>query len=214
MGDYLKQVVPNYCEFNSVNICNIADCNFDTIYIAAPTGNRIAVNKDPTADQKNMQTIINGIKDTKCQRIVLMGTVDSVLRNNLPYGRNRLWLEEQILNHSKNVHILRLSSLIHKNIKKNILYDLKHRCYLDQINLNARLQWYDLNNLYQDINMVIKNNLQVHNLVSEAIANQEIVDKFSYGDIGNTNEVATIPVLPWSYSKDKIFESMKQYFND
>ena len=206
--------MPNHYEFNSANIYNIAKISFDTIYIAAPTGNRIAVNQNPEADQKNMLTIVNAVKNVECHRIVLIGTVDSVLRNNLPYGRNRLWLEEQILNKFTNVHILRLSSLIHKNIKKNLLFDLKHGCYLDQINLNTRLQWYDLNNLYQDIHMVVNSNLQVYNLVSEAIVNKEIVNKFGFNDVGNTNEVTHTPILPWSYSKNQIFESMKRYFYD
>lgn len=206
--------MPNHYEFNSANISNIAKNSFDTIYIAAPTGNRIAVNQNPEADQKNMLTIVNAVKNVECHRIVLIGTVDSVLRNNLPYGRNRLWLEEQILNKFTNVHILRLSSLIHKNIKKNLLFDLKHGCYLDQINLNTRLQWYDLNNLYQDIHMVVNSNLQVYNLVSEAIVNKEIVNKFGFNGVGNTNEVTHTPILPWSYSKDQIFESMKRYFYD
>lgn len=188
--------------------------DFDTIYVAAPTGNRILVNQNPLVDQNNMQIIMHGLKATTFKRIVLMGTVDSVLRNNLPYGRNRLWLEEQILNHFKNVHILRLSSLIHQSIKKNILYDLKHKVYLDQINLNVRLQWYDLNNLFQDINMVIEQDLQVYNLVSEPIVNREIVDKFVTGSVGNTDPIVNVPILPWSYSKDEIFQSMARYFND
>lgn len=161
-----------------------------------------------------MQIIVNCIKNTKFNRVVLLGTVDSVLRNNLSYGNNRLWLEEQILTRFTNAHVLRLSSLIHKNIKKNMLYDLKHRCYLDQINLNARIQWYDLNNLYQDINYVIKNNLQVYNLVSEAIINQEIVTRFGISGVGNTYDIVNAPILPWSYSKKEIFKSMEQYLNE
>jgi len=146
--------------------------------------------------------------------VVLLGTVDSVLRNDFPYGKNRLWLENQLLNNFNNIHILRLSSLIHKNIKKNILYDLKNKCFLDKINLNTRLQWYDLGNLKKDISHSIENNIQLKNLVSEEIYNYEIVDRF-YPSLSLTSkEITNVEVLPWIYSKDEIFASMEKYFNE
>lgn len=143
----------------------------------------------------------------------MLGTVDSVLRNTLPYGQNRLWFEEQLLNNFENLYILRLSALIHKNITKNVLYDLKHQCYLDKINLNARLQWYDLTNLKTDIDYSLNNKIQVRNLVSEGIFNQEIIDKFFPGTVANTDDIINVPLLPWTYTKDEIFKSMQKYIN-
>jgi hypothetical protein len=104
--------------------------------------------------------------------------------------------------------------LIHKNIKKNILYDLKHGLYLDKINANNFSQWYDLNNLDRDIKHAIEYKTQITNLVSEPIANYEIVEKFFPHVKLSAHDTARVSLYPWKYTKQQIFQSMTQYLND
>lgn len=214
IGNYLKNLVEYDYEFNSDNIQDIQEMDFDLVYIAAPTGNRLIVNANPEVDRKNIDRLVDCLSTVSIKTIVLIGTVDSVIRNHLSYGSNRLYLEEQVKQLCKNTYVLRLSSLIHKNITKNILYDLKHNQYLDKINAESTLQWYDLNNLVKDIEFSINNNLRERNLVSEPIQNQEIVDKFFNNTILAGTQVSAQYIEPVWYSKTDIFDSIAKYLND
>lgn len=214
IGNYLKTSVEFDCEFNSNNIHNIKHASFDTVYISAPTGNRLAVSNDPTADLNNINQLIEHISTASVQRLVLIGTVDSIVRSHLPYGSNRLYMENRLKTLFDNVYILRLSSLIHKNISKNMLYDLKHSQYLDKINADSSLQWYDLTNLATDINFSINNKLHERTLVSEPIVNREIINQF-FPEIQVTGlTVTTQNIQPYYYSKLDIFNSIKKYLNE
>jgi hypothetical protein len=213
VGSYLKEVVNYTHEFNSDNINDIGNYAFNTMYIAAPSGNRITANTDPEKDLASTQLLIENLRRTSIDTVILIGTVDSVLRNHLPYGRHRLWLEEQIMYYFENSYVLRLGALIHKNIKKNVLYDLKHNMYLDKINLNISMQWYDLTNLKNDIDYSIKHNIQTRNLISENISNREIVEKFFPLLSLNSAHNARISLAPCAYTKQDIFKSMKNYLH-
>lgn len=213
IGSYLKDTVDFTHEFNSQNITDIKNCSFDIVYVAAPTGNRLLANADERKDYQNISWLYTNLSSAKINRLVIIGTVDSILRPHLPYGSNRLWLEENL---SKLFHtnILRLSSLIHPRITKNILYDLKHQQYLDSINLNSCVQWYDLKNLAQDINRSIVSEQRVRNLVSAPIYNYEIVEQFFPKLKLSAYETINSTIEPWCYTKHEIFESINSYLNE
>lgn len=213
IGKHLKTCWSFSHEYNSSNIAEISNYKFDTVYIAAPTGNRLQANDNPEKDLNNIKYLLDHLIKTSIRRVVLIGTVDSILRNNLPYGQNRLWLENQINNKFELSYTIRLSALVHKNITKNILYDLKHKLYLDKINLNTEIQWYDLNNLTTDINRAIKNDLRECNLVSEPISNKEICNQFFPGLTISATPVVNQTISPYVYTKTDIFQSMKDYLD-
>ena len=214
VGSYLKEAVNYTHEFNSNNINDLSNYSFDLVYIAAPSGNRLIANADPKGDLASTQLLIENLRRTVIDRVILIGTVDSVLRNHLPYGRHRLWLEEQIMYYFENSYVLRLGALIHKNIKKNVLYDLKHRVYLDKINLDTAMQWYDLTNLKRDIKYSVEHNIQIRNLVSENISNREIVEKFFPLLSLKSEYNARVSLAPWIYAKQDIFQSMEKYLHE
>lgn len=199
-------------EFNSNDIDKIKNYKFDTVYVSAPASNRLWANSYPEQDQSNVHRLYHELSQVHINRVVLIGTVDSILRNHLPYGRNRAWLEKQLSN-KFNTQILRLSSLIHSTINKNVLYDLKHRQFLDSINLNSQIQWYDLNNLYNDICFSVSTNLHECNLVSEPIFHREIVERF-FPDLRLTSaDAVNQSVAPYGAVKEDIFRAMEKYLN-
>lgn len=212
IGNYLKTVVPYTHEFNSNNIDKIKNYKFDTVYVTAPTSNRVWANSRPEQDNANIQRLYHELSQGYIDRIVLIGTVDSVLRNHLPYGQNRAWLEKKLSN-KFNTQILRLSSLIHSTINKNVLYDLKHKQFLDLINLNSQIQWYDLNNLYNDICFSVLANLHERNLVSEPIFHWEIVERFFPGLELKSADAVNQSIAPYGASKEDIFQAMEKYLN-
>jgi len=212
IGSYLKTVVDYTHEFNSDNIDTMKNYKFDTVYVTAPTSNRVWVNARPEQDHANIQRLYHELSQVHIDRIVLIGTVDSVLRNHLPYGQNRAWLEKQLSN-KFDTQILRLSSLIHSTINKNVLYDLKHGQFLDLINLNSQIQWYDLNNLYSDICFSNLSNLHERNLVSVPIFHWEIVERF-FPDLQlKSADAVNQSIAPYGASKEDIFQAMEKYLN-
>lgn len=212
IGRYLKTVVPYTHLFNSSNVNDIINYEFDTVYISAPSSNRLKANTNPDNDLENIKNLFNSIKDTSIGSVILISTVDTLLRKHLPYGKNRCMLEK-LISDNFNTHIVRLSSIVHSSITKNPLFDLKHQQYLHNINLNMEIQWYDLNNLSKDISHVVEKNLKEYNLVSEPISNREIVDRFFPKLKLSSSTVINQSVSPYCYTKEEIFSAMEQYLN-
>lgn len=213
IGSYLKEVITYTHEFNSNNVADIKNYSFDIVYVAAPTGNRLVANANPKEDFQNVCKLYEALDHTTIDRLVIIGTVDSILRPHLPYGSHRLWLEENLSRRFK-TNILRLSSLIHSTITKNVLYDLKHQQYLDSINLNSQIQWYNLDNLAKDIHFSIMSDSAERNLVSEPIYNREIVEQFFPELTLAAEETVNQCVEPWCYSKQDIFQAIKRYLDE
>jgi hypothetical protein len=212
IGNYLKTVVDHTHEFNSDNIDTVKNYKFDTVYVAAPTSNRLWANANAEKDIKNIHQLYMQLNSGCVDRVILIGTVDSILRNHVPYGHNRSWLETQ-LTQRFDTYILRLGALIHPTIKKNILYDLKHGQYLDSINLNTQIQWYDLDNLYKDICWSLEHNVRERNLVSEPIFNREIVQRFFPDYKLKSADAVNQSVAPYGADKQDIFQVMEKYLN-
>jgi hypothetical protein len=162
--------------YNRTNLDSLPNLSHDTIILAAPTGNRIVVNLDPQRDRDDCAGIVDTLKRTQFNRIVYISTVDVFLESS--YGQNRLWLEQQI-QQFPNHTILRLPSLCDPSIKKNVLFDLANRQWLDKVSLDSTIQWYPTNRLTQDITYVINNNIAELNLVSAPVCNRDIVSKFA-----------------------------------
>jgi hypothetical protein len=79
-----------------------------------------------------------------------------------------------------NVKVFRLPALFSKNIKKNILYDLLHNNNIHMINKNSSFQWYNLNDLANDISLYDDKypNEVIINLFTEPLDSKEIINLF------------------------------------
>jgi len=199
--------------YHRTNIADISNTHYEKVYCAAPAGSRLEVLSNPQKDSANIDNLITNLDKLSVEKIVLISTVDAVSRLDTVYGQNRKHLEEFVSSRFNNFLIVRLPSLIHKEIQKNILYDIKHKMYLSKINLLQNNQWYPLNNLVSDLE---KHTNGVINLVSEPILNSEIVDRFMPG-IG-IQMSASLYDLQYSgtsylYSKEEIFLLIEEYLN-
>jgi hypothetical protein len=218
IGGVLKSSQTFDAEFNSSDIVNIQGQHFDTVYCAAPSGNRLLATRYPEQDTHSVHSLIENLKTITANRFVLISSVDVVHAPESVYGHSRRQLEKFVKTKFTNHHVIRLCTLIHHNIKKNILYDLKHRLYLDKINGDEVRQYYPLSRLTEDINVIIDNNIQEINLVSEPIQNRMIVDRF-FPD----QPVNHIPCDPYNLScgkppfghyvltKNECFDHIEQY---
>jgi hypothetical protein len=169
-------------------------------------------NSNPEQDLENIKTLAQYLTSAVANKVVLISTVDTVVKN-IPYATNRKFLEEQVQT-LPNYNIIRLCSLIGPSIKKNILYDLKHNQYLEQINLQDQCQWYPLDQLSLDIEKIISKNQSMVNLVSEPVENLEIVNKFASDKqfLMSPGQKNYYNLQPYYYSKRHVFEAMEKYF--
>ncbi len=60
-------------------------------------------------------------------------------------------------------------------MKKNIIFDLINRKYTENVNTDSIYQFYNLNNLSNDIKIALKNKLRLLNMATEPIMISEIV---------------------------------------
>lgn len=173
-GELLAQVSCGQ-GYSRQNISTFLSRNHDVVVISAPSGNRLLVNQAPQTDLENCQSIIKIVKESKYNKLIHISTVDVFV--DTAYGQNRCYLEKE-LGSLINTHTIRLPSICGENIQKNILYDLRHKKWLDKISLKSQLQWYPLNRLNRDIETVLSSNCKIVNLVSPPVTNQEIVAKY------------------------------------
>ena len=195
--------------FTSSNILELSNTAWDTIYCAAPSGNRIWAQQNPILDKSSVWQIINECAVTKFQHFVLFSTGDTQVNPDSAYGHNRLQLENWA-NTLPNSSIIRLPSLIHTTITKNMLYDIKHNCWLDKINPNNQLQWFDLTLLEKWIDTTDRE----VNVCSEPILAQDILAEFAPAiteQLDYTRKGDVYNLQPYSYTREEIFASIRDY---
>lgn len=214
IGSLLAEEFKPCATFNSDTINQLSNDSYDTILCSAPSGNRRLALQDPTSDMAQIQSIIQALEQTKFNRIILISSIDTVLYANSPYGFNRLQLENYVLSFNQ-AHVIRLCTLIGPTIKKNVLYDLKNWQFVENINQQSQLQWYDLSNLASDIQNVINQDIKSITLVSEPIFNYDIIAKFfpeSQNNIGtNPGPELKYNIQPYQTTQAEIFLAMEKY---
>lgn len=197
--------------FNSDNLAQISQHAWHLVVCAAPTGNRLAINRGHTPDINDCQTIVDALAQTKIDHLVLISSVDAITAPDSVYGSNRAWLEKQLTN-IHTTYTLRLSTLIGHRIKKNVLFDLKHGLFLDSLDRNAELQWCVLEDLWRQIDMSLNTGPGARNIVSEPISNQQIIDRFfPHITSGHNHSTARYNQQPYVYTRQDIFSAMEQY---
>lgn len=212
IGKRLAKFVNPTHTFNSKTLLDLPMNDYDTVYVAAPSGNRIWASENPGFDQASTGLLIRNLLVTRCNRIVLMSTGDTQVRPDTGYGKNRLELETAVRGRFSNHYIIRLPGLIGNDITKNILYDIKHQTeWATKINTLTKQQWYPLDNLEQDITSILSNDQREVNLVSEPILNQDIVDQFKQSTVNTTSPGINYDLGPYTYTKEEIFEAISLY---
>jgi hypothetical protein len=198
--------------YNSDNITEIQNNKFDLVVIAAPSGNRLTVNKYPEIDLKNVNILINALTHTKINRTILISTVDVIAYPNTPYSQHRLQLENFVKMHFDNYHILRPSTLVGRNIKKNVLFDLKNKLFIDKIDSNSIIQWCPLDTLHNEIDYAVDNDIKELNLASEPIANRDIAQEFfPEVELTSKHNSTQYNIQPYRYTREQVYTAIRNY---
>lgn len=240
IGKTLKENISFDYEFNSKNIVSFEDFvpNEIDLYLSCLPATKWMVNQDPKLDYQNINSIFNIIKTKRYRNIFLFSTIDvySSSPNNsdetynpnfkkFEYGSNRLLFEFMIdqFIEKENLYTFRLPALFGRHLKKNVLYDFIYKNNLDKINLNSYYQWYDLSDLFYDINKFVEDypKEKTFNFFTEPIYTKDILNKF-FPDYGVQNE---FDLVEYNYktkyfesgymkSKSVIMEKMEKFINE
>lgn len=203
IGKHLCEQIDFDDFYNSTNIQSIAGNTYELLVIAAPSGNRLKINR--LDEEDSTANLIDNLRHCSAKRVVLISSVDVITSPDSIYGKNRKLLEEFVRTNF-NSTVIRLATLIGAHIKKNIAYDLKHELY-NFINPESVLQWSILDTLsaYMNIPGIV-------NLVSEPIKNQEIIDKFRPALHLQESEFLTkYGMKPYAYTKEDVFREIARY---
>lgn len=221
--------------YNSFNISEIKGKKFDLVICAAAPAAKWKANKNPEEDLKNINFLIDNLREIEAKRFVLISTVDvyntpievdeatpidfSVLH---AYGKHRFYLEEFVRNNFNKINIIRLPGLFGKGLKKNAIYDLIHDNCLELIHCESVFQFYNLDRLYSDIEIVLENTLPLINFATEPISVKEIA-LIAFSKVFD-NKTETSPTFydmrskycklfgsnsPYMLSKEEILEQVK-----
>jgi hypothetical protein len=241
VGTTLCETINFDLKFNSSNISDFPKIVGDDneLYLTCLPATKWMVNKNTTGDFENMMNIINLIKGKKYKKVVLISTIDvynsSELKSNentipliqnLNYGNNRYLFEVLVKEYlqTENLKIFRLPALFNQHIKKNILFDLINNNNVDAINSNSSYQWYNLNNISNDIIKYSEKypNEDVFNLFSEPIDSSEIINLFpSLSNQVNFSENKIVYDFTTKFSnngytssKEEILTEIKELINE
>lgn len=241
VGTTLKEKNTFDLTFNSKNINTLNDlnCSDSVVYLSCLPATKWMVNKDIKKDIDNINHIIEILSKISFKQIILISTIDvycdsAILSNEdshvqikkLSYGTNRYFFELLVRSVLKydDLKIFRLPALFNKHIKKNILFDLINNNNINQINKNSCFQWYNLDELHDDINSYITKypDETLFNLFTEPIETSDIVDLFAAhkDNVGFSNSRIeynyTTKFGSGGYIKTKeiVLEEIKKYVND
>ena len=168
--------------FRSTNIAEIEGRSFETIVCAGAPAQKWLANKDPANDQRNIDRLIDHLKTVRCERFILISTVD-VFKTPVgvdestevdevglhAYGLNRRRLEKFVMEHFPEHLIVRLPGLVGPGLRKNVIFDLLHDNNLEAIESRGVFQFYPMVNLWYDIKAALNAGLNLVHLTAEPI---------------------------------------------
>lgn len=136
--------------------------HFDLVVCCAAPGVKWKANEYPEGDLHDIRMLVHQLREITAYRFVLISTADVFAQPvdateahtphpDCPYGRNRLYLEEQVRRLFPRGTVVRLPGVKGPGLKKNALYDLQHEQLLDKLNPESVYQWYDVRNLWADV---------------------------------------------------------------
>jgi hydroxypyruvate isomerase len=189
VGQYLTQYFPQSDLYNSENVDSLRGKSYDTIYFSAMPAEKWKINKDPSSDMYLVTYFCDLLDTVRCNEFVLISTVDvlncSILQSengtdfsSHPYGQHRKRLEDYVMTRFSNHIILRLPGLFGKGLKKNVIYDLLNDNQIENICLESSFQYYNLENLYNDIIYCRTNSIKLIHLVTDPIFTKTIVERY------------------------------------
>lgn len=180
--------------YNSQNIAQIKGKRYDLIVSAGTRAERWKANLEPEQDWQRIKELLDSLENVKAKHFILISTVDvypdpvgvdedtpiDAAKLTQAYGFNRYRMEEFVKKNFPKVTIIRLPQLFGPGLKKNFAFDLIYDNILGFTHKDTLFQWYNLKNIWQDINKAIANLIFLVNFAVEPITAYELA-KYARG---------------------------------
>jgi nucleoside-diphosphate-sugar epimerase len=173
--------------FNRSNIEEVRGRSYSLVACAGAPAAKWYANQHPEEDRANLGWLMSCLSDVRAEVFALVSTVDVYPRpvgvdeatpidpeDTQPYGRHRLLLERFVADTFPGAVILRLPGLFGPGLKKNTIYDFLTSGSSPLTNPESVFQYYDVENLWGDMEKVIRTDLPLVNMATEPIGAQEI----------------------------------------
>lgn len=226
--------------YNSRNIAEIEHKEYDLVVSAANRAEMWRINQEPEVDRAEIEEYIKHIRNVKIKKFVLVSTVGVYKDPNganedtpidveglQPYGINRYFLE-QFCSSNFDTTIVRLPGLFGKGLKKNVIFDLLNDNNIDRIHKDGVYQYYNLANIWKDIQIALDNSLPIVNLATPPVSTEELARECFGIEFTNTPE--DIKVAFWDmhskysevyggkgdylYTKQQELDEIKKFVTD
>lgn len=169
--------------YRSTNIQDINGHFCDAIFCAAAPAQKWIANRDPSADRRNIESLMTYLQTVTCKTFILISTVDVFkspvgVDEDTPvdeeglhaYGLHRRLLEKFVESHFPNHLIVRLPGLVGPGLRKNVIYDFLNDNNLQSIDSRGVFQFYPMVNLWWDIQTALQAGLKLVHLTAEPIS--------------------------------------------
>lgn len=227
--------------YNSKNFDKAKNKSFDTMFFCGIPAVKWYANKHPKEDEKTIENIKEILDSVNVKKFILISTIDVYddinreydedyninHKNNHTYGKNRFLFEQYVKDRFIDHHIIRLPGLFGKGLKKNIIYDLIKNNNVEKIPLNSSFQWYSLDWLKKDIELILKNNIRTCNLFTEPLHTSDIIKlyekvfnidySFNLEYFGDNNKFVgynTTTKYGYLYDKEKYIRNKKEILDE
>jgi hypothetical protein len=177
-------------EISRVNARELRGADVEELVLCGLPAEKWRANKDPMKDWQNVEIVSDLLSSVRARRVLLISTVDvyavpfgvdedsAEFQTQPGYGLNRLRFERFVAEHFPCVTILRLPALFGPGLKKNILFDAIHKNQVHTICLNSVFQWYPLNRLWYDAQIILDAGIDLCNLAVEPLPTREWMTRF------------------------------------
>jgi nucleoside-diphosphate-sugar epimerase len=173
--------------YRSTDIDEIRGRSFDLVVSAGLPAAKWLANRDPEADWAGVSRLMAALEEVEASEFVLISTVDaygdpvrvyeedSGSKGITPYGSHRRAVEDFVRERFPRHHVIRLPGLLGPGLRKNVLFDLIHERQLEVVNPDSEFQWYDVRDLWGDLERIRAAGTEVVNLAPAPVSTARIL---------------------------------------
>jgi nucleoside-diphosphate-sugar epimerase len=173
--------------YRSTDIHTIRGAEFDLLVVSGAPAQKWIADRDPEADLGKLSGLVDELRQAAARQVVLVSTVDVFADSRgkdeasdpaaapaSAYGRNRLWLEDQLRAQFADLLVVRLPGLVGPGLRKNAVFDFRNDNNLAAIDARGVYQFYPMVNFWADLQTALTARLDLVHLTAAPVSIAEV----------------------------------------
>lgn len=239
IGSFLSTKIKFDKCFNSSNISEISNYDFNTVVCCGVRGVKWRAIQNPEEDLLEIKKLVHSLRSLHSKRLILFSTIEVIPKNiyiseerifsdiedesNNAYGKNRSFLEKEVsqIMEENNIELIliRLPILFGEGITRNFIFDFINDEKII-LNENSRFSFCAMEDIVGVILPLLENSLsskrKIINLFSESLSGLEvynILSKYSGNvEINSISHLREYPLVEKSdLKREKIIEGLNLF---